>query len=1111
VAGTDPDVVFICVSKFANLCRPCSTGADCKSVGGVDDVCLDYGSDGDFCGGVCTENDDCPWGFSCTDGKTVEGADVKQCVADTGTCPCTAKSVALAATTTCEVVNEFGECPGTRTCTVEGLTACSAAEPAAESCNGIDDDCDGDVDEPALVEGKLLELCDDNNDCTEDSCTGTEGCKNTTLDSGSCDDDNPCTIADHCVQGTCTGTPVECHDDNPCTDDVCTATGGCEFPVNAATCDDGTPCTLADQCVEGVCKGIEMPCECQVDGDCAALEDGDLCNGTLVCDTGSLPYECVVDPANVVVCPAPQGENAFCLQAACDPGTGTCSFIPNHEGFLCDNGDACTVNDKCIEGVCTGGVAVNCNDGNPCTDDACVPESGCTHEANTAACTDGDACTVGDHCAEGQCVGGAALPCDDNDVCNGVEICDVVKGCISGTPVACNDGEACNGIEMCDPALGCLPGKPVVCNDSNPCAADSCMGGVCTFEPLAGACDDGNACTTGDHCDGGSCVYDGLLDCSDGNVCTTDFCDPVKGCKAVANDAPCDDGNVCTVGDHCKSGGCTASGNLKCDDSDACTDDFCDPVAGCDFVPNGGTCEDGNVCTDDFCDPAKGCLHTPTDISCDDGNACTAGDFCSGGDCVSGVPLDCDDGDPCSVDSCSPETGCKNVALVPCCGDGLCEVGEGCGCPSDCSAPEVCDGKDNDCDGEVDNGFEQDDCKTSCKFTWTGNGAELNCCGDDTLEGKPYAVKEDGLCDGLDNDCDGKVDEGCWKDETVVSAPLGYAVNQMAAIALDGVGDPVVVWGARKELLTESNDIYFSRKAGGSWTFPAKLSESNANNVHPTVAAAPGGKVFVAWTQETGTAPAQHSIIVKTNEGDYWSQVGYFWSPVSHAQFPALVTDGVGRIHLIWDVQTQVLYSSYEGGLWSEPFTVGAGPGKNSERGTAIAATGDSGVHVVWKGSAAGGNDIFYRRLMNGSWSDPANLSSNGGSSSRPDVAAGPGTVSAVWYDNSLDPKGANYEILLRASTDSGKTWGAPANISDSPKPSLSPSIAIGPSLKPHVVWKDEGLGGGAPYRPELGPIVQSCGGDYPDIAVDGTGDAHIVGAGGGGSMVIYCKYLCCP
>ncbi|MBM4353694.1 MAG: hypothetical protein FJ109_07830, partial [Deltaproteobacteria bacterium] len=490
IAGAAPDLVYACVSVHANLCRPCEDGGDCKSAGGLEDVCVRYGAEGSFCGGACEATQECPWGFSCKKVASVDGVETMQCVADTGVCPCTDKSVALGLWTPCESASEWGTCGGKRVCGEAGLSVCDAPVPAPETCNGNDDDCDGEVDEPNLVEGKYLELCDDSNACTNDFCKAAAGCDHDLLDEGECVDGDACTVGDHCEAGQCIGLPVACDDGNECTDDVCDGKGGCSATFNTASCDDDDPCTVADQCAQGVCKGVAVSCDCQESSDCAALEDGDVCNGTLFCDKGKLPYLCAVKPGTTITCPPPQGVDAICLEATCDLATGACGTAPDHEGFACDDGDPCTVGGACKAGDCLPGVAMSCNDGNPCTDDSCKPAVGCVSTPNSLACNDGDACTTGDKCLGGVCAGTGML--------------------------ACNDGNVCTD-DSCDPLKGCV------------------------FLPNQAPCSDGNACTSGDVCTGGKCVTTGAVDCNDGNLCTDDACDAVAGCTHKLNKVPCDE------------------------------------------------------------------------------------------------------------------------------------------------------------------------------------------------------------------------------------------------------------------------------------------------------------------------------------------------------------------------------------------------------------------------------------------------------------------------------------------------------------------------------------------------------------------------------------------
>jgi hypothetical protein len=783
IFGSDP--VFACASPFTHLCRPCHGDGDCKSASGTEDICVDYGEEGSFCGAPCLELG-CPQGYSCQSVTTSGGATADQCVPDSGECFCSPQAIALAASTSCFAKNEFGQCEGIRSCGEEGLSECGADTPAMEECNGIDDNCNGETDEA---------LCDDSDDCTTDSCVPGVGCVNEPLTGTGCDDEDVCTLADHCEAGICTGTPIDCDDDNPCTFDNCDAAGGCLYTYNTQGCDDGNPCTVGDGCSLGDCVGVEVDCDCMQNSDCGALEDGNLCNGTLECDVSTLPHKCAVAPDTTIECEEPTGPDGACLETLCNPQNGECSWVPTNQGGACSDGNVCTLNDQCAEGLCVGGAEANCNDGNPCTDDACDPVAGCLHEANQAPCEDGDVCTVSDLCAAGTCIGGEPLVCDDNNLCTDDQ-CDPGVGCLhANNTLPCNDGSECTTGDLC--AGGQCQGSGILdCNDGNFCTDDGCDGALgCVNTNNTIPCNDGDACTTGEVCGAGICQGGMTLNCNDGNPCTDDSCHPQAGCEHSPNIAPCNDGDVCTTTDICADTICVGSGELACDDTNPCTADSCDAQQGCLSLPVDGECDDGNACTpidtcangfcagsglldcndqdpctNDWCDPSSGCVNKFNSAPCNDNDLCTTVDTCVLGECQGSAPLECDDGNVCTDDSCDPDSGCTHGPgdgecddQNPCTANDQCTGGicKGLGL-TDCNDDNVC--TDDLCDPQVgcihqanstlcEDGnvcTEGDQCAAGV----CGSGAPINCndsndCTDDTCD---IALG----CQHIDNDaqCD---------------------------------------------------------------------------------------------------------------------------------------------------------------------------------------------------------------------------------------------------------------------------------------------------------------------------------------------------------------------
>ncbi|MEO1273793.1 MAG: MopE-related protein, partial [Myxococcota bacterium] len=104
--------------------------------------------------------------------------------------------------------------------------------------------------------------------------------------------------------------------------------------------------------------------------------------------------------------------------------------------------------------------------------------------------------------------------------------------------------------------------------------------------------------------------------------------------------------------------------------------------------------------------------------------------------------------------------------------------GDGCECVITEGGTEICDGLDNDCDGLVDNGDSAPDgCQPvegatvticdegSCTYACVSGRVDFNEDLDQGSDGDGCeCVVSNEVCDGMDNDCDGAIDEGALVD-----------------------------------------------------------------------------------------------------------------------------------------------------------------------------------------------------------------------------------------------------------------------------------------------------------------------------------------------------------
>ena len=586
-------------------------------------------------------------------------------------------------------------------------------------CTHLDPD-DGNWDPETGCHTELIDVdCEDNNDCTIDKCKVNEEevfCEHKPVDGAACDDLSPCTINGLCVEGECVSEPLCPEDDAPCSAVVCDiGAGTCDvLPDSGEPCDDQNVCTTTDICDDGACMGTQ-PVDCD-DGNVCTL---DTCDKVLGCQHGPDEGQCDDNNQCTVGDTCLDGtcqpgldaldcdDGDICTDDSCNPGQGC---VHTNNTLACDDQDACTSGDVCAGGICAGvdTSMQDCDDDNVCTEDSCEPATGCAYLDLTGPdCDDNDICTQVDTCEAGQCVGASALECDDANVCTD-DACDPGDGCqYVFNDVPCDDENACTSLDICDGGQ-CVGAVAPDCDDGNVCTDDSCAPATgCTNVNNLAACDDNDACTLGDSCSLGACISGVALPCDDGNICTVDTCNWGSGCifTLEADGTACGDG----LQWQCQTGSCACV--PQCDGLE-CGDDSCG--GNCGECANGESCHGGQCvvkCDDGLCGPGETQCNCPIDCGgcagcCKDAE-CVAGvnskqcgqngTVCKdctidGETCVDkGCQCECGDGMCCAFEDCA---GCpKDCGL--CCGNGECDNGETCcTCSEDCGS---CCG-DGDCD-----------------------------------------------------------------------------------------------------------------------------------------------------------------------------------------------------------------------------------------------------------------------------------------------------------------------------------------------------------------------------------------------------------------------------
>jgi len=355
--------------------------------------------------------------------------------------------------------------------------------------------------------------------------------------------------------------------------------------------------------------------------------------------------------------------------------------------------------------------------------------------------------------------------CSDGLYCNGIETC-VNNTCVAGTSVNCSQYDI-SGIATCtnDP-------------DNNPFTWDyrNAFTSQCN--------EDTDSCTIGNSeinhtCDVTHCQ----AQCDATHLCANTICSTQSGCQGNDYYTYNDVANSCTEGCTCTENACgtpTISYNdsrcTECQTNEKCASlnrDYCDGTV---IKHDTGIC---NLTT------YKCETQTTTIQNCNDGLVCNGVETCNNAQCVAGTPVDCSNNNLLAIATCAndpdnnPFTWDYRNAFTSVCQEstGTCTTGDStinhtcditqcqaqCVTNSDCSLGQICTNctcvtpqPTPECTPQTTAGCStglQGICAAGTK-TCNGDGFWGSCI----QNNQPITE----ICgNGLDDDCDGIVDNGC--------------------------------------------------------------------------------------------------------------------------------------------------------------------------------------------------------------------------------------------------------------------------------------------------------------------------------------------------------------
>jgi hypothetical protein len=253
----------------------------------------------------------------------------------------------------------------------------------------------------------------------------------------------------------------------------------------------------------------------------------------------------------------------------------------------------------------------------------------------------------------------------------------------------------------------------------------------------------------------------------------------------------------------------------------------------------------------------------------------------------------------------------------------------------------------------------------------------------------------------------------------------------------------------------KSGDIWLrsSTDSGQTWTTEIPVCHTAAPSRQPSVVVGNSGVPAVLWLEDgqVAFAHAGEEPVTLSN---------------GRAADPDLALAPDDSLHAVWiELASQSPdvfygYSNNGGKSWTRGLNLSHTPGISSH--SRLSVGGDNLLHVAWLDTTSGAHrpDIFAVHGSQDTWSSARNVSNTAGRSQSPEILA---TVSnrvyLAWMDNSRSS--GVWDIYFARSQDSGDY--TPPIFFDTPAQSTDPTLAAEGSERLAVAWVDTSQNAASP------------------------------------------------